>query len=289
MRIAIACASGSAKGVFIHGVLSAFGDRGLAVDAYAASSSSTVPAAFAAAGRLNDLNGPVHWQRGADILKELKDVSEMVKRGVSEVVPTLTESLFLPSAKRFIFSASHLATTESAEKAQGDSAKRLGLDQLRAMKNKDSSWAETNLACHLFDTKPNGETRRLTVENLADAMYATTRMLHAWKTPGWIDGKPYVDASYTCMCPAIEMVELGYDHVIAISPESGPFYRDLYQVRTIPGEWNGARIFFIQPDFDLKVIGVDYLSVQEEGLRKAFALGRDAGFRFLDSAVLTSR
>jgi len=77
-----------------------------------------------------------------------------------------------------------VATPEAAETTQGDGAKRLGLDQLRKMKMKDSSWADANLACHLFDTMVEARTIALTEENLADALYATTRMLHAWKAPG---------------------------------------------------------------------------------------------------------
>jgi hypothetical protein len=34
MKTAIACASGSIKGVFVHGVLDAFREHGLAADAY---------------------------------------------------------------------------------------------------------------------------------------------------------------------------------------------------------------------------------------------------------------
>jgi len=288
MRIAVACASGSAKGVFVHGVLSAFQERGVPVDAYAASSSSTIPAAFGAAGTLADLEGAAHWQRGLEKLRELKDVAEMVRGGIAEVLPALQGSLFLPTAKRFILAASHVATPEAAEATQGSRAKRLGLDQLRAMKTRDTSWADANLACHLFDTVAGDTTKALREENLADARYATTRMLHAWKAPGWIDGEPYVDASYTCMCPAVEMAELGCDCVVGISPETGPFYRDLYQARAIPSEWKGARLLFIQPDFDLKEIGVDYLSVQAEGLKKAFDLGRTAGLRFVDGDALTA-
>jgi hypothetical protein len=282
MRIAVACASGSAKGVFVHGVLSAFQERGVPVEAYAASSSATIPAAFAAAGALADLEGAAHWQRGAEKLRELKDVTEMVKWGIAEVCPALKGSLFVPTATRFILAASHVASAEAAETTQGSGAKRLGLDQLRAMKMKDLSWADANLACHLFDTMPVAATKVLGEANLADALYATTRMLHAWKAPGWIDGEPYIDASYTCMCPAIELAELGYERVVAVSPETGPFYRDIYQARTIPAEWKGARLLFIQPDLDLKEIGVDYLSAQANGLQRAFDLGRTAGLRVAD-------
>jgi len=156
------------------------------------------------------------------------------------------------------------------------------------MKAKDTSWADANLACHLFDTMADAATKPLKKENLADALYGTTRMLHAWKAPGWIDGEPYVDASYTCMCPAIELAELGYECVVAVSPETGPFYRDIYQARTIPSQWKGARLLFIQPDLDLKEVGVDYLSAQADGLRRAFDLGRTAGLRLADVDALTA-
>jgi len=292
MRIAVACASGSAKGVFVHGVLSGLQEQGAPIEAYAAASSSTIPAAFAAAGKLADLRGVAHWHRGAGELRERGDVAEIVKRGIAEVLPALRETLFLPSAKRFVLAASHVTTQQAAETTQASGAKRLGVDQLRAMRNRDTSWADANLACHLFDTRPGAGTRALNLQNLADALYATTRMLHAWKAPGWIDGSPYVDASYTCMCPAIEIADLGYDAVVAVSPEAGPFYRDLYQTRTIAPVWKGARIAFIQPDFDLKGIGVDYLSAQPEGLQKAYDMGRKAGLGFTEStafAELTGR
>ena len=284
MKTAIACASGSVKGVFVHGVLDAFRERGLEVDAYAAASSSTIPAAFAAMGCLDYLKGTDYWQMCGDTFLECKDVSLSIKLVVSRLMSVLTQSLFAPSTKRYIVAASHVESAAAAEKTQGEQAKRLGLDQLRSIRTKDSSWADGNLALHLFDTQPTNHSKPLTAENLADALYATTRMLHAWKEPGWIDGMPYVDASYTCACPAVELADMGYDHVIAISPEPGPFHRDLYQSRVIPAEWRGTQITFIQPDIDLKQIGVDYLSADPDGVRKAFVLGREAGFHFLENA-----
>ena len=286
MKIAVACASGSAKGVYVHGVLAALQERGVSVEAFAASSSSTIPAAFAAARRLGDLGGADHWQRGADKLRELGDVSEMVKRGIAEAQPILQESLFQSGAARFLLAASFVASPEAAEKTQGEGARRLGLDQLRAMKGKDTAWARQNLCCHLFDSRGQAETKPLTRANLADALYATTRMLHAWKAPGWIDGRPYIDASYTCMCPAVEVAELGYDVVIAVSPEPGPFYRDLYQSSLIPSSWRQAGVLFVQPRIDLKEIGVDYLSAQGDGLKRAFDLGREAGLALVDKGAL---
>ncbi len=275
MKIAVACAAGSAKGVYVHGVLSAFQDRGVPVEAYAAASSSTIPAAFAAAGRLADLGGAAHWERGWEKFRELGDVSQFVKWGIAEVLQRLRDCLFLAGTTRFLLAASHVTTSEAADKIQGGGSKRLGLDQLRAMKAKDVSRAKANLVCHLFDTKAETNAKPLTEGNLADALYATTRMLHAWREPGWIDGRPYIDASYTCMCPAVEIAELGYNCVIAISPEAGPFYRDLYQSSVVPAMWKDARVLFVQPPFDLKEMGVDYLSAQGDGLQRAYDLGRE--------------
>ncbi|MEH1919932.1 MAG: hypothetical protein V7L07_02415 [Nostoc sp.] len=51
-------------------------------------------------------------------------------------------------------------------------------------------------------------------------------MLHVW-----IDGKPFIDASYSCLCPAIAMLEAGYQEVIAIAREQGrPIPKSLPQV-----------------------------------------------------------
>ena len=53
--LAIACAAGGFKGVFVHGVLSAFEAAGLRADAYAASSASVASAGFAAIGSANEV------------------------------------------------------------------------------------------------------------------------------------------------------------------------------------------------------------------------------------------
>ena len=121
----------------------------------------------------------------------------------------------------------------------------------------------------------------LTQDNLKDVLYATTRMLHAWRTPSWIDGLPYVDASYTCLCPAIELTRLACDRVVAISPELGDVYRDLFQTEVLPMSHDSVPIDIIQPQVDLAEIGVDYLKVTDEGLETAFELGREAGKTYL--------
>lgn len=53
--LAIACASGSFKGAFAHGVLSALEQHSIVADVYAAASSSVLPTAWAAIGKANQL------------------------------------------------------------------------------------------------------------------------------------------------------------------------------------------------------------------------------------------
>ena len=98
----------------------------------------------------------------------------------------------------------------------------------------------------------------LDASNFEEVAYATSRMLHAWDIPAWINGKPYVDASYTCLCPAIEMIEAGYQKVIAIANEPGTLYRDMFQLEEIPGNYQGVDIYIIRPDVDPQEFGVNF-------------------------------
>jgi len=195
----------------------------------------------------------------------------------------LDDSLFGRQASQFAVAVSEVITKEAAESTQGEGARRLGRRLMLSIRNRDNSWARDNLVGRLFDTRSESDEFLLTSTNAAEVLYATTRMLHAWKEPGWIEGRPYVDASYTCVTPAIELAELGMDEVIAISPVTGPMYRDFFQSEVIPPAWNKTTIHFIQPNRDLSEIGVDYLKATDEGLDAAFELGTQAGTGFLES------
>jgi hypothetical protein len=70
VSIAIACAAGSFRGAFIHGVLCAFEQNRIRADAYTAASSSIVPAAMAALGRIEQLGGAEYWRVGLEYLQE---------------------------------------------------------------------------------------------------------------------------------------------------------------------------------------------------------------------------
>jgi hypothetical protein len=272
----------------VHGVLQGFRERELPVHAYAAASSSAIPAAYAAMDLLDLLDGTAYWELTSASFAEHGDISASILATIDTLGAAMKDGLYMSLARRFVLAASRVVTPAAAEACQGSGAKKLGLEQLRAARTRDRSWAAANLELRLFDTMPNGRgTVPLMSSNLADVFYATTRMLHAWKEPAWVDNEAYIDASYTCSCPAQEMAALGYERVIAISPEPGPFWHDLYQDREIPRRHDGATIALIQPAINLQEIGVDYLSVDPAGGRRAFEMGREAGLAFDPEAAFS--
>jgi predicted acylesterase/phospholipase RssA len=284
MKAGIACASGAAKGVFVHGVLAAFEESGFRADIYAASSSSSIPAAFAAIHELDALGGTEYWMRVWKAYEEAgHDMGRAVKTGISLVLASLQSKLFSERADRFAIAASAVVTEEAARQTQGAAARKLGQQLMISTKKRDRSWARKNLVARLLDTQTPDARERLTAQNLADALYATTRMLHAWHDPAWIDGRPYVDASYTCACPAMEVANLGAQTVIAISPECGPLYVDLFRSEVVPSSYQQATIRVIQPSHDLSDVGVDYMKASKDGAAAAFNLGKAAGNEFLAS------
>jgi len=288
MRIGIACSAGSYKGVFVHGVLTGLSELESQVDIYAASSSTAAAAAYAAAGDLPFLKGPEHWKRMyTGYVASNYDVSKAVLEAIPEYTERLLGTLFSPDAKRFAVAVSAVMTKEAEELTQGPGARRLGQQLVLATRKRDRSWADGNLQTRLFQSGFPTAAFKLTARNMNEVFYATTRMLHAWKTPAWIDGQPYLDASYTCMCPALELAEMGCTEIIAISSEVGPLYRDFFQSFEIPSGYLDARIHLIKPQSELAEIGVDYMKVSDEGLHIAYDLGLQAGKEFAKSHTIT--
>lgn len=283
-RLGIACASGSYKGAFVHEVLDAFEEAGLRADVYACASSSTVCAAFAAAGCVRSLGGDAYWRKAWDAYVTAGyDVSTAVLNGIREILPTISPALFHPSSSRFAIAVSRVITREAAEITQGSGVRRLGQKLVLATRHRDASWAEANLQGVMFDTGAVEPGNLLSPENLVEVAYATTRMLHAWKTPAWIRGVPIIDASYTCSCPAAWLADLGCQRVIVLAPERGPVYTDFFQREALADSLNGVPLSIVQPARNLSEIGVDYLTATPEGLTAAHEHGRDAGRRLLDS------
>lgn len=284
MKIGIACSVGGPKGVFVHGVLVAFAEAGLKAHIYGAASSTAIVAAFAATEQLGMLRGSAYWkERHARLVQNDYDIGKTILESLPEATAALSVKLFKSASAAYAVAVSAIITKEAKALTQGPQARRLGQQLMISMRKRDKSWAEKNLELRLYETGSENVQYRLTPQNLAEVLYATTRMLHAWKTPAWIEGFPCVDASYLCECPAIELAKRGCDKVIAISPEVGEVYRDFFRAEKLPSSYGKIPILIVQPLLNLAEIGVDYMNVTDEGLEKAYELGLRAGTEFLQS------
>jgi len=282
MKLAIASASGSFKGAFTHGVLTAFESAGIRADAYAASSSSVIPSAWAAIGKAAEL-GVNYWLKGMEELqKPDMGMSQVVMGGIQFFNPPLDRLLAAETPEYFV-AVSAVVNPEAASQTQGEKARRLGRKLLVSAAKKDRSWVDENLQLELFSTRKNDliKSSKIDKNNFNEIAYATSRMLHAWDIPAWINEKPYIDASYTCLCPAIEMIDAGYKQVIAINNEPGTFYRDMFGQTEIPENYQGVDIHIIKPDTDPKEMGVDFTNATPEGLYLVYQHGQEKGREFI--------
>ena len=276
---AIACASGGFRGAFVHGVLSAFEERGFRADTYAAVSSSVLPAAGAALGRTSTV-GIDHWLGLLETrAKSGGDMSPVLRESIDALVPGITGPLFGPGASRFMLVACAVADA-AAEETQGDGARRLGRRLLVAAGRGDRQWVGDNLKVVLFDSAGD-HGLPLTSENLPAAIYASTRMLHAWSVPAFVDGAPFVDGSYLLACPAVEMAALGHRRIIAVGTQPGPVPLDLIGDRMVPDEAEGITIETVVPDRDPAETGVEATSAEPAALADLYDHGRKKGNDFL--------
>lgn len=278
--LAIACASGSFKTTFVHGVLSAFEQVGLKADAYATASGSVIPTGWAAIGQINQL-GIEYWLDGLELLNQGRGLSQTVKEGIVRFRKPICDRVFLPSSPNFCIATSAVVTPEVAAQTQGKQARRLGRKLLISASKQDASWADQHLRFDLFSNFATNDSLSLHGNNFEEVAYASARMLHAWDIPAWIDDKPYIDASYTCMCPAVEMAQQGYERVIAIATEPGRLYRNMFQSEPIPTQYQGIPIYIIQPDIDPKELGVDFTKATVEGLKAVYRHGQNKAQEFL--------
>jgi hypothetical protein len=265
--------AGSFKGCFVHGVLHGLEAAGFRADAYASASSSTLVAAFAAAGEVRHVDLGI-WSEGERIIQQPgTSMSDAVLAGIRTYAPRLRDLLFRPEAARFSVAVSHVRTAEAASITQGDGARRLGRRLMIDAARHDTRWRDQHLQSRLFDTGSTDPALRITPENFEEVAYASTRMMHAWHIPAFINGEPYVDASYTCQCPAVMMAERGFDAILAIATEPPPVALDLFGTALLPEEAHGVPILAVCPPRDLKDIGVDFQHATIEGLKQAFAEG----------------
>jgi len=284
MKIGIACSAAGGKGVFVHGVLVAFAEAGFKAEIYGAASSTAIVAAFAATGQLGMLQGSVYWkERHARYVQNDYDMGKTILESIPEAAATLGLKLFKSGSAAYAVAVSAVITREAEELTQGPKARRLGQQLIISTRKRDKSWAEKNLELRLYETGSEDVQHRLTPQNLPEILYATTRLLHAWKTPAWVEGVPCVDAIYLCNCPAIELARRGCDRVIAISPDEGQVYRDFFRAEKMPASHGNTPILIVQPLLNLAEIGVNHVNVTDEGLEKAYELGLRAGAEFLQS------
>jgi hypothetical protein len=213
-------------------------------------------------------------------MAEGNGMSEMVLAGIAAYAPIVVERLMMPDTPRFVVAASEVVDAREAEKTQGTLASRLGREQLLAMARGDDTWARASLRARMFDTRSTE--RALTAENFSEVAYASTRMLHAWRVPAEIEGRPFIDASYTVGFPVLEVAGNGAERVLAIATSTAAAHRNLYMKELIPQQIDDVSIEVLAPEVDLKELGVDFTTASEEGLARAYDHGRDVARAWLD-------
>jgi hypothetical protein len=280
--VAVACATGGFKSVFLHGVLAALEEAGFRADAYGAGSSSVLPAAAAAVGRAGEL-GLEFWEAGLEVLgRPGRGMSQMALAGIEREGPRLRRELFCPGRPRLMV-ATNAVAEPAVEETLGRAGRRRGRLLLLDAARGERAWIDQNLTLELFDTQAEGPLR-LSEANFDQVAYASSRMLHAWDTPAWVDGRAYVDAYYTCNCPAHELAELGYAIVLALSNEP-VLYRDIFRSERVATSWGGGIIEVIAPDRDPAELGVDYTRATAIGLGQVYRHGLETGRAFLDQTA----
>lgn len=277
---AIACAAGGFRGAFVHGVLTAFEEQGFRADAHAAVSSSALPAACAAVGQASAM-GIDHWRGLLETrAKTGGDMSPVLLESIDAIMPLIAEALFRPAASRYLAVACAVTNAEAEAETQGSGARRLGRRLLVAAGRGDRGWISDNLETVFFDSAGRHGTA-LSPETLAAAIYASTRMLHAWSVPAEVAGGAYVDGVYRLACPAVEMAALGYQRVIAVGTQPGPIPLDLVGDRLLPEEADGVPIEIIVPEIDPAELGVEVTNADLTGLTALYDHGREKGRAFI--------
>jgi hypothetical protein len=265
-------------------VLTALERAGFFAQAYAACSSSSLPAVFAAFRAISALELS-SWIEGQEIANQPgMSQSNAVLSSIAKLSPTIQEKLFRPDSARCLLACSHVKTAEAARETQSERAKHLGRKLIVAAAKRDSSWKDAHLEPHLFDTGAVGALR-LTADNFDAVAYATTRMLHAWHIPASINGEPYIDGSYTSLCPIPAVAALGYRDIIAILTETTGASLDLFSAALVPDAVGQATVRFIKPEEELKALGADFFAASAEGIERAYRHGLQKGEAFITSSM----
>jgi hypothetical protein len=279
--LAIATPVGSFKGAFAHGVLTALEQAGVRADAYAAASSSVIPASWAALGRSADL-GVGYWLAGWEALQlPNQNMSKVMQRGIRSFSQALRPRLFQADTPHLYIATNAVMTATAIAQTQSDRAQALGKKLMLASVKKDRQWVDEHLQLVMFSTQSSHPQHRITTHNYPAVAYASSRIMHAWELPAWIEGQPFVDAAYTCLCPAVPIAQAGYQEVIAVSNEPGTLYQDMFHMESVPDHYQHTPIHVIKPAVHLKEMGVDFTKASAMGLTNAYQHGQDQGLKFL--------
>jgi hypothetical protein len=277
----IAAASGTFKGVFVHGVLSAFEECGIVAGAYGCASSSVISGTLAAIGKAREV-GLDYWTSALAIAEaNNQNMSIVALDSIRLYGPRIKEGLFIERKGRVLICVSAVNNDQAAALTQGSGAKSLGRRLMISALRGDSTWPDENLNKVIFDSEAASGDLTLTSNNFDEVSYASTRMLHAWDQPAWIDGAPFIDASYTCSCPVYEFCERGWPEVIAIGTEPGKMYTNIFRTKkVVPGLYGRTRVHVVLPDYDPRDVGVDLTMASVKGLETVYAHGYEKGLEF---------
>lgn len=279
-KIAISCTSGGYKNVFTQGVLKAFEERNIRADAYAACSSSALIAAFAAFEKVGTLD-LTFWKEGFEISqKEGNTQSQAMLYSIGQTASEIKKNLWSRFSSRLLIATSFVKSVEASSMTQTEQAKRLGQKLVMDSLRRRPEWKDQHLELRVFDTRPVANTKPLTDRNFEEVAYATTRVLHAWDVPAFIEGEPYIDGCYTCISPVLPLAGLGYEKIICITNEHDKTYLDLFSSMAIPDKVGNSVVDFIKPEENLKDLGVDYFSFTGDGLDRAYRQGYKRGMEF---------
>jgi hypothetical protein len=283
--LAIATPVGSFKGAFAHGVLTAFEQAGVRAEAYAAASSSVIPASWAVLGRSAEL-GVNYWLAGWEALQlPNQNMSKVMQRGIRTFSQVLRPQLFQADSPCLHIATNAVVTAAAIQQTQSEQAQALGKKLMLASVKKDRQWVDEHLQLAMFSTHHHHPHRRITANNYPAVAYASSRIMHAWELPAWIEGQPFVDAAYTCLCPALAMAQAGHQEVIAISNEPGIFYQDMFHIEPVPHFYRQTPIHLIKPAVHLREMGVDFTKASAAGLKTIYQHGQEQGWQFLKNWV----
>lgn len=278
---AVCCTSGGYKNVFAQGVLKALSDNSMQAGAYASCSSSALIAAYAAIGQIRKLDISL-WADGYDISQKTGNQSQAMLSSIEKLSPDIKDNLWRPSSSRLLVSVSKVKTQTAMEITQSEQAKRLGQRLLIDALRHRTDWRDQHLEMKLFDTMQHLETQMLTEQNLNEVLYATTRMLHAWDIPAFIDKEAYIDGSYTASCLIFPLIRLGYKKIVYINTEHDKIYLDLFtELQSLPQN-EKVHIDIVKPDFNLAELGVDFYTIKGEGLQQVFSYGYQKGIEYIN-------